>query len=714
MENKKTIKMNKRQLIISLITIAIIGLAIFGASYSYLGAHIGSPTSSSLMPVTNTVGNLYFVQGNGISITGQDFSLTNELGGNTIDTKTLGTATAVAKYTSSTANTYGYYDGYLIIGENSFVSTMGITNPEANLTQTGTNVDCTFLHTDDPSHKVTYSSKVNYTPLSGFTFPEPRSSCLYLSDSNCYVHLEGKYAYPDIYFHVSTFDDTIQNRQKLYKVTNHSGNTLYCSTYEPVGAISLGEPEIILQIKDPASNNYTANIEGLTYYSTYGGYDITGKKGIFKFADDASIGSSVANSTLTYTWQFTVNVVNAAGLANDQNANANARLSAGVILTGKDLTAKEVVMASGGGASAIQAKTSAINPIFGTAAAVKKDKPEWESSGVCNFQTNQYVTYSSTYSIDETPPPFKLGTKSTCIYSSCYSSLVGKYVYPTTSASSTAQGENLTELYKVTSATAAGATCDTYSLGTYSNYDLRDTGLFAINEDSDSTYSYIYRGAVENNWVQFNGKMWRIVRVNVDGSIRLLYGTVSASQVQQHINSNDFLYTNRIWGYHYPAGTTAYGSSSSTPYASSTLKTALDNWYSSNMSAVDSLVLSEKYCTNITTGIITSVSCGTSYYTGKVGALSWKEYKAIGTPGRHGSMYNYASPIINSYWLMPTENDSYALCASAPDSGLYERCGYNVSTVEYRPVINVNGDVVVTGGSGQIDDPYVFGTSLVS
>ena len=56
-------------------------------------------------------------------------------------------------------------------------------------------------------------------------------------------------------------------------------------------------------------------------------------------------------------------------------------------------------------------------------------------------------------------------------------------------------------------------------------------GLYAANDDYTSSTgkkSYYYRGEVNNNWVSFGGYLWRIVRVNGDESIRLIYsGTES-------------------------------------------------------------------------------------------------------------------------------------------------------------------------------------------
>ena len=50
------------------------------------------------------------------------------------------------------------------------------------------------------------------------------------------------------------------------------------------------------------------------------------------------------------------------------------------------------------------------------------------------------------------------------------------------------------------------------------------TGIYEA-EDEDGT-SYYYRGAVTNNYVEFAGFYWRIIRINGNGSIRLLYSGI--------------------------------------------------------------------------------------------------------------------------------------------------------------------------------------------
>lgn len=61
----------------------------------------------------------------------------------------------------------------------------------------------------------------------------------------------------------------------------------------------------------------------------------------------------------------------------------------------------------------------------------------------------------------------------------------------------------------------------------FSKISTTDEGLLsAVDTDGDSFY---YRGAVEDNYVDFAGYSWRIVRRNGDGSVRLVYNGTSTS-----------------------------------------------------------------------------------------------------------------------------------------------------------------------------------------
>ena len=59
--------------------------------------------------------------------------------------------------------------------------------------------------------------------------------------------------------------------------------------------------------------------------------------------------------------------------------------------------------------------------------------------------------------------------------------------------------------------------------GTVSVTDIEDTESLVCSAPDDYGTSYYYRGNVTNNYVKFAGFYWRILRINGDGSIRMIY-----------------------------------------------------------------------------------------------------------------------------------------------------------------------------------------------
>ena len=75
------------------------------------------------------------------------------------------------------------------------------------------------------------------------------------------------------------------------------------------------------------------------------------------------------------------------------------------------------------------------------------------------------------------------------------------------------------------------------AFGSTATSDETADGLYAMEDDYGT--SYYYRGAVEDNYVKFAGFYWRIIRINGDGSLRIIYdGT------QAHTNGTNS--TNRL------------------------------------------------------------------------------------------------------------------------------------------------------------------------
>ena len=73
---------------------------------------------------------------------------------------------------------------------------------------------------------------------------------------------------------------------------------------------------------------------------------------------------------------------------------------------------------------------------------------------------------------------------------------------------------------------------------------------YTIYEDNvaKDNFTYYYRGDVQNNWVSFGNFLWRIIRINGDGSIRMIYSGLKSA-------------TNHT-GYNAQIGRTAFGDTS--------------------------------------------------------------------------------------------------------------------------------------------------------
>ena len=118
--------------------------------------------------------------------------------------------------------------------------------------------------------------------------------------------------------------------------------------------------------------------------------------------------------------------------------------------------------------------------------------------------------------------------------------------------------------------------------------------------------SYYYRGNVTNNYVKFAGFYWRIVRINGDGSIRLIYDGTSA-----HANgegSEDRIIGKSAFNEQYDDNAYVgymYGTPGSSTYEEthanindSTIKKYVDSWYENNIKNYEDYLGDNEYCNN--------------------------------------------------------------------------------------------------------------------
>ena len=96
-----------------------------------------------------------------------------------------------------------------------------------------------------------------------------------------------------------------------------------------------------------------------------------------------------------------------------------------------------------------------------------------------------------------------------------------------------------------------------------------DEGLYMAEDDEGE--SYYYRGAVKNNYVSFAGFIWRIIRRNGDGSIRIIYSGKSTSDTGDAVTIGNSQFNSKFWdptyvGYKYNEDFSLHESNGTTGY----------------------------------------------------------------------------------------------------------------------------------------------------
>ncbi len=113
----------------------------------------------------------------------------------------------------------------------------------------------------------------------------------------------------------------------------------------------------------------------------------------------------------------------------------------------------------------------------------------------------------------------------------------------------------------------------------------RETEHVLNTAPDDYGTSYYFRGNVIDNYVSFADKVWRIVRINGDGSIRLILDDVAkdtsgnAIKTAFNTNSNDNAYIGYMYG---TPGSATYETTHENKN-DSTVKVAVDKWYEDNL-----------------------------------------------------------------------------------------------------------------------------------
>lgn len=233
------------------------------------------------------------------------------------------------------------------------------------------------------------------------------------------------------------------------------------------------------------------------------------------------------------------------------------------------------------------------------------------------------------------------------------------------------------------------------TLTSYGESATLDEGLLKTEDDLGT--AYYFRGAVTNNNVSFGGFNWKIVKINGDGSVKLVLDGILEEISSYYEESYTFVESNIV--------------------------EVLESWYDANLTDYSSFIAYYKFCNDttleangtsyaaynriITNKIPTYVCLGYSE-NGKIGLLTADEVAmAGGSTNNNTSYYLYNGDIETAYYTMTsakTQNSNYYPFIVTTDGALSDDVDGTLLR-GVRPVINIIKTAKVTG-TGTLDDPY--------
>ena len=149
-------------------------------------------------------------------------------------------------------------------------------------------------------------------------------------------------------------------------------------------------------------------------------------------------------------------------------------------------------------------------------------------------------------------------------------------------------------------------------LTTINSVETEEKGLYKAPDDYGD--SYYFRGASTKNYVSFAGFTWRIVRINGDGSVRLVFSSVINGTTSYYASDGR---NNGAVGY--MRGST--GTASSLTYdlihmnsSSSYIKTKIDTWYTKNLTDYSDYLADVIFCSDKSLTSGTGNKTDNSYY----------------------------------------------------------------------------------------------------
>lgn len=238
--------------------------------------------------------------------------------------------------------------------------------------------------------------------------------------------------------------------------------------------------------------------------------------------------------------------------------------------------------------------------------------------------------------------------------------------------------------------------------------DYSTNGLFTVLDDNGT--NYIFRGNVSNNYIELNGILFRILRINSDNSVRL----ITDSSILESAYISKISYQNY---------------EQNVLLSASLLPEKLQSWYNSNLLSLDNFIVNSTFCSEnafylenndgrffnayqrIVNSITPTLNCTGTAENAKIGIITADEALLAGA-NLNGDNLDYflynpeetkgfftstGSKVIYNYNVV----DNFAVT----NTGKLDSEAKVTTSLGIRPVISLDKNVTITG-LGTKANPY--------
>ena len=242
---------------------------------------------------------------------------------------------------------------------------------------------------------------------------------------------------------------------------------------------------------------------------------------------------------------------------------------------------------------------------------------------------------------------------------------------------------------------------EAYKTSTLKDYIIANQGIV---ESGDGLYTinneYIYRGEYLNNYVSFAGQTWRILKIDVDGNIKLL---------------QDETKLRNVWDNRY--NVEAKSSVGINNYELSRINKALNDLYNSFSDDDKKYITTKVLCIGKRfIGDTTNdgkTECSELFEDQNIGLIQVNEFIMASLDSncekvRDGACqnYNYLSKYSGEWWtITPNAVDTHNVYQIT--RGIINTSNSSISKL-VRASIYLNNDVIYVSGDGSKESPYVF------